>query len=189
MMLTGFLLLPSCRYARELSTLRKCEFRLSEVDKYVLAGIRMDEINSYSDLNFMQLGKITNSMAQGKLPLCFTINIEAMNPNPTPASLNKLEYIAFIDDIRIAEGAITERIDIDPSGGSAIIPIAVTTNLLDAFEKASLKALFNLVLNLMDAGKTPSRISLRIKPTISVAGKDIVYPSYIKIKTEFSSRE
>ena len=189
MLLTGLFLLSSCRYVRELSTLRNCEYRLSEIDNYVLSGIRMDEIQSYNDLNFAQLGKISSNMVQGNLPLSFIVNIEAMNPNPTPASLNKLEYVAFIDDLQIAEGALTEKIDIAPSGGIAVIPLTVTTNLLDAFKKESLQALFNLVMNLSDAGKIPTRISLKIKPTITIAGKDVVYPAYIKVKTEFSSGE
>ncbi len=187
--LTALLLLTSCRYIRELSTLRKCEFRLSEIYNYVLSGIRMDEIQSYNDLNLAQLGKISSGMLTGNLPLSFIVNIEALNPNPSPASLNKLEYIAYIDDLQIAEGALTEKIEITPSGGIAVIPLTVTTNLLDAFKKESLQALFNLVLNLSDAGKAPTRISLKIKPTITIAGKDVLYPAYIRVKTEYSSGE
>jgi len=187
--LIALLLMSSCRYLRELSTLRKCEFRLSEINNYVLSGIRMDELQSYNDLNFAQIGKISANMIRGDLPLSFIVNIEVMNPNPNPASLNKLEYIAFIDDLQIAEGSLTEKIEIAPSGGTAVIPMTLTTNLLDAFKKESLQALFNLVMNLSDAGKTPTRISLKIKPTINIAGKDILYPAYIRVKTEYSSGE
>ena len=189
MVLAAVLLVTSCRYARELSTLRKCEFRLSGVDNYVFSGIRMDEIQSYNDLNIGQLGKITAGMMKGNLPLSFIVHIEALNPNPHNASLNKLDYIAFIDDVQIAEGSVTEKTVIAPSGGMSLIPLTVNTNLLDAFSKESLQALFNLVLNLSDAGKTPTRIIIKIKPTISIAGKDIVYPAYIRVKTEYSSGE
>jgi len=189
LVLSGILLLSSCRYMRELSTLRKCEFRLTEIDNYVFSSISMNEIQSYNDLSFTQLGKFTSGMVKGDLPLSFVVNIEAMNPNPTPASLNKLEYIAFIDDFQIAEGALSQKITIDPSGGIAVIPLTVTTNLLDAFKKESLQALFNLVLNLSDAGKIPTRITVKIKPTLTIAGKDVMYPAYIKVKTEFSSGE
>ena len=169
-----------------MATLRKCDFRLSGLEHFVVAGIRMDGIDSYADLNFIQLGILASGMAKGDLPMDFTADIEVLNPNPAPASLNKLEYIAFIDDVRIAEGYLDKRVDIPPSGGSAVIPLAVSVNLAAMFRKESLNALFNLVLNLSDAGGKPTRFSLKIRPTISVAGREIVYPGYIRISAEFS---
>jgi LEA14-like dessication related protein len=172
---------------KELSSLSKCEFRLSDVDSFILTGIYLDDINTYSDLNIIQIGVITRAMADRNLPLSFTMNIETRNPNAVPAALNKLEYITVLDDTEIARGVLNERVYIPPSGGISVIPLRVTMNLADLFSKESLVALFNLALNLSDAGGRPSRISLKIKPYIKAGKKDLIYPGYINVKTEFTS--
>ena len=147
----------------------------------------MDDIQSLDELNFIQLSRITSDVLTGDVPLGFTVNLMAVNPNPTPASLHKMEYIAFIDDLQIATGTLTERIEIAASGGTAVIPLGVTANLMDVFKTESLQVLINFVLNLMGSGDQPTRISLKIKPTISIAGKDISSPVYITVKTAITS--
>lgn len=184
---TVLLMLCSCGSIRELSTLRKCEFRLAGLEHFEVSGIRTEELSDYADLNLIQLGRLTAGMAGGDLPLNFTANIEVRNPNPAPAALNRLEYIAFIDDARIAGGSLDERVEIPPSGGSAVIPLNVSVNLAGIFSKESLNALFNLVLNLADAGDKPSRFILKVKPAVTVAGRDLNYPGSIRLSNEFIS--
>lgn len=180
--------LSSCRYLRELSSLSKCDFQLSEVDSFIFAGISLDEIDSYNDLKIIQIGKITKALADDNLPLSFRLHVAVSNPNPVPAAVNMIEYIVFIDDIEIAQGALTTRVDIPPHGISDI-PLGVTFNLPDVFKKESLLALFNLALNLSDYGDRPTRISLKIKPSIKAGKKDLIYPGYINVKTEVASTE
>jgi LEA14-like dessication related protein len=176
----------SCSYLRELSSLSKCAFQLSEVDSFIFAGIPLDEIDSYSDLKIIQIGKITKAFADGALPLSFRIHVAASNPNSVTAAVNKIDYIAYIDEIEIAKGALNERVDVKPHGTSDI-PLGVTLNLAEVFKKESMLALFNLALNLSDYGSRPTRISLKIKPYIKAGNKDLEYPGYINVKTDISS--
>jgi len=185
-MITLFLSLCSCRNLRELSSLSTCTFKLSGADSFILDGIPLAEIKRYSDLKIIQIGRITQSLANGNLPFSFKLHISASNPNRITAAVNKIEYIAFIDENEIARGALSERIDIPPHGISDIL-LGVTLNLPDVFKKESLLAMFNLALNLSDSGTRPTRISLKIKPYIRAGKKDLIYPGYINVKTEVSS--
>lgn len=181
------LIVVSCSYLGKLHTLSKCEFRVTTLDQPVIANIDIQNIKSFADLKMLETGQITRSILKGKLPLSFILNVEVRNPNSRSAALNKLEYIAFIDDIQIATGSVEKYIEIESDGGISTIPIKVVTDIMEVLKKDAIEALFNFSLNLADTGNRPTRVSLKIKPYITVGGKDLVYPGYIKVKREFSS--
>ncbi len=177
----------SCSFLKEVSTLGKCEFRTTTLENPELAGIDVSRIHDFSDIGFADMAIISASILNGELPLAFTLNIEAKNPNPATAALNKLEYMAFIDDVQIASGALDQRIEIPANGGIATIPLRLNTDLIDILSRDSRQALVNFGLNLADAGKRPTRVSVKVKPTILVGAMHINYPGYFTVKYEFSS--
>jgi LEA14-like dessication related protein len=183
------ILLNSCSLLQEISTLGKCEFRVTTLDNPELAGVDVSRIQSYSDLGIANLAIMTSSIMRGELPLTFTLNVEAKNPNPATAALNKLEYMAFIDDVQIASGALNQRIEIPANGGIATIPLQLHTDLIEILKKDSRQALVNFGLNLADAGNRPTRVSLKVKPTVLVGALEINYPGYFTVKYDFSSGE
>jgi LEA14-like dessication related protein len=132
---------------------------------------------------------LTTSIMKGELPLTFTLNVEARNPNPAMATLNRLEYLAFIDEVQVASGSLDRRIEIPAGGSTAIIPLQLRTDLIEILSKDSRQALVNFGLNLADAGNRPTRVSLKIKPTILVGVAEINYPGYFTVKYDFSSGE
>lgn len=182
-------LLHSCSFLKEITTLGKCEFRVTTLENPELAGVDISNIHGFSDINFVNMGIITASVMQGVLPLDFTLNLETKNPNPATAALNKLEYIAYIDDVQIASGTLNQRIEIPANGGVKTIPLRLHTDLIEILKKDSRQALINFGLNLADAGNRPTRVSLKVKPTILVGTMEIVYPGYFTLKYEFASGE
>ena len=182
-------MLSSCSFLKEIATLGKCEFRVTTLENPTLAGVDVSDINSFGDFGFADMGIFTASIMKGILPLDFTLNIEARNPNPATAAMNRLEYIALIDDVQIASGAMDQRIEIPSSGGIATIPLRLTTDLIEILKKDSRQALVNFGLNLADAGNRPTRVSIKVKPTILVGGIEIVYPGYFDVHYDFSSGE
>ena len=189
LILAGMLFLPpSCAYLKELSALKQCEFRYGTLENPVLAGVNIQNLKKVEDFSLKDMGQVAQSIFQGKLPLAFTIYVEVQNPNAEIASVNKLEYVAFIDEARIAEGDVNKRIEI-PARGIASVPIEIQTDIIEILHKEPRNALINFALNLADASKKPTRVSLKIKPYIRIGEKDIVYPGYIKIKNEFGAEE
>ena len=176
----------SCAYIKELSALKQCEFRYGTLENPVLAGIDIEELNNIEDLKMRDMGQIAQSIFTGKLPLSFTIYLDVKNPNPDMASMNTLEYIAYIDESKIAEGEINERIEI-PAKGVASVPIFIQTDIIEILHKEPRNALINFALNLTDSSKKPTRVGMKIKPHIRIGEKDLVYPGYISIKHEFGT--
>lgn len=179
--------LVSCRSIREVRRLTKCEFKLGSLEKPVLAGIKVYEKESFSDLGLKDVALITASVSKGELPLEFILNIDVKNPNKKMAAINKIEWIIYIDEIEVCAGILEERIEVPPNDGTATIPLHIKTNLKEVTTFKSAKSLVNFGLNLADASNKPTRVSLKIKPSIRIGNKQISSPGFIKVKKEFSS--
>lgn len=177
----------SCNFLKEISALGKCEFRVTTLDDPEIAGVDVSQIRSFTDLSFVDMGIISASFLKGDLPLSFTLNVEVRNPNPATAALNGLEYLAFIDDVEVASGQLDRRVEIPANGGVTSIPLRLNTDLIDIMKKDSRQALVNFGLNLADAGNRPTRVSIKVKPTILVGAMEINYPGYFTVKHDFTS--
>jgi hypothetical protein len=174
--------------ARQVAMLSKCEFKLSSVDQLRLAGVNIQQVKKLSDLNMMDAAKITAAaMSGGSLPLNFTLNVEARNPNATAAGMTKLDWILFIDDIQMVSGVNEQRVQIPGNGGTGMLPLTIGIDLKEALKGKSGDAIANFGLNLAGAGNKPTRITLKAKPTIMVGSQYISYPGYLTIQNEFTS--
>jgi LEA14-like dessication related protein len=174
--------------ARQVTMLTKCEFKLSSVEQLRLAGVNIQHVKKLSDLNMMDAAKITAAaMSGGSLPLNFTLNVEARNPNATAAGMTKLDWILFIDDIQMVSGVNEQRVQIPGNGGTGMLPLTIGIDLKEALKGKSGDAIANFGLNLAGAGNKPTRITLKAKPTIMVGSQYISYPGYLTIQNEFTS--
>ena len=173
--------------ASELSRLSKCEFRLKNVQDPTLAGIGISNIDSVDDLGLMDYARITSAIASNDLPLSFLLNVESRNPNTKVAAMNRMSWILYIDDIEMTSGMVDQRVEIPANGGSSTIPVNINVNLMDALQGESGEALLNFGFNIAGSGEKPTRILMKLKPTIYVGSNEIEYPGYINVKTEFTS--
>lgn len=172
---------------KEIKAFTRCSFRLVDVSDAVLAGVDIQDVNSFSDLSFSEAGKISMKALSGELPLEFTVNIEVENPNPEKASINALYWILYIDDMEVTKGKLTEKLNIPPDGGRAMMPVPVQIDLWEVFTGESSEAVMNFAMNLTGSGGYTSRVKLKIKPSIFIAMKKINYPGFFTIEEEFVS--
>lgn len=189
--LSTIFVLSSCdvlQQASQISNLSKCEFRLESVQQLNLAGINVQNIKNISDLNMMDAGRLAMAVSTQQLPLDFTLNIEAKNPNTASAGMTKIDWILLIDDIEMTQGILDKQVSIPANNGTTIIPMQMHIDLKKALSGKSADAVINFGLNLAGAGNKPTRFTLRMKPTITVSGFPITYPGYLSIKTEYSSK-
>jgi len=173
--------------AGQMATLTKCEFRLQSVNQLTLAGINVQSIKKFSDLSLIDAGKITASLASGTLPLSFTLNMEAKNPNRATAGITKIDWILLIDGIEMTRGLVEQQVTIPPNNGISVIPVKMNLDLKKALSGQSADAILNFGLNLAGVGNTPTRFTMKLQPTLNVASVPVTYPGYITIGTNFSS--
>ena len=172
--------------SKEMKTFTKCMFRLVDVQDVVLAGVDVQDVQSFSDLSFTEASALSMSALTGKLPLGLTVNIEIKNPNPEQASMTDMYWILLVDDIEITEGKVGQKVVVPP-GGSTIMPVDVQVDLFKIMTGESADAVMNFGLNLAGSGNAPSRVKLKIKPYINIAMTRIKYPGFFTIEEEFVS--
>ena len=68
-----------------------------------------------------------------------------------------------------------------------MIPIRIQTDLFQYLEGDNPRTMLNFGLNLVDAGGQPTRLSMKIKPSVYVSGQMIAYPDYFTITQVFKS--
>lgn len=184
---TTVLLLNSCSILNEMIAFTKCEFRLHSLQDPEACGIHLSQKSSWSDFSFMEGQAVASQLLQKKLPFEITVNVEAKNPGTTMAAVNSIQWIAFIDDLKVAQGTLSERVEIQPSGGISKIPIQVKADLFDYLEGDNPRAMLNFALNMLNASDQSSQLSLKIKPSVLIGTQEVQYPDYFTITKEFKS--
>jgi LEA14-like dessication related protein len=144
-------------------------------------------VQAFTDLTFMDGQRVVANILQKKFPFGITANVEVKNPGLVSAAVNSIEWIAFIDDIQISTGTIDQRIEIPGNGGTSIIPIRIETDLFEYLKGDNPKTMLNFGLNLIDAGGQPTRLSMKIKPSVYVGTQMLTYPDYFTITKDFKS--
>lgn len=175
----------SCRQIKELQSFAKCDFRLATVENTTLAGVNVQQVRSIRDLNFAQAAKITQSYAGGSLPLNLVVNLQVKNPNATTAAMNSVDWIMLIDDKEIVDGTLNERIQIEPNGGVSTLPIRISADLRKILNSMPADEAVNMGLGLTGNGDKPTRITLKVKPSIMVGQTVVKYPGFIRVNQEF----
>jgi hypothetical protein len=113
--------------------------------------------------------------------------VEVRNPGTSTAAVNSIEWQAFIDDLEVAAGVVDQRVEVSPSGGLAIVPLKIHADLINYLEGENPQAMMNFAMNLLGVGDQPSRIRMKIRPSVLIAGQNIAYPGFFTITQEFSS--
>ncbi len=170
--------------AQQVGNLINCTFNLKTVEGLNLAGVNVQNIQSMNTLNVMDAAQLTSALLGNSLPLTFTLNVDAKNPNSTPAGMSQLDWILMIDDIEMTHGLLNKKITIPANNGKTTIPIQMSIDLKKAIKNQSGNALLNFAMNLAGAGNKPTRFALKVKPTISVNGYSLSYPAYLTIKAQ-----
>lgn len=182
--------LISCKVmeqANEMRTFAKCEFRVKNLEEVYLAGVDVTYVDQFSDLDFSQATTISMQAMKGKMPLNFKLNVEVRNPNDEKASMNRFLWDLYIDDELITKGKVVKDLKVPAGGGIAVLPVQVDLDLFDVLSGESSDAVLNFAMNLAGDGAYPSRVKLRVKPTIYIAMTEVKYPGFFTIEEEFVS--
>ena len=175
----------NCGQLKEMKAFSKCQFRYQKITNIELSNVDIQQKTSIEELGFLSIAKFIQGLSNGNVPLSLTYNIEIKNPNNHLASINNLEWIAFIDGKKLVEGVIKERFEI-PAKQTAIMPLNIKVNLLDVLSKDIGKSALNYAFNLVDKNNQPTRLTLKVKPSIMLGKTLLKYPSYLKIEKEFN---
>lgn len=177
-----------CSVYETFMNIARLKFKLGQTNNFLLCGVQISNKSKLSDFKAMDLLNISSSFAQGSLPVSFTLNIEANNPNDgkggypkTNASIKSFPWRLLIDNKETISGNISSPVSIPGTGETEIFPLQINMDLVPFFKEKSYESLVNLVLNIGGYGRSSSKITLYAKPSVSTSLGTINYPEELKI--------
>ena len=186
--LVAFVLsMGSCKLMNEVTAFAKCKFEFEKLENVKLAAIDIEKTNSITSLGLTDIGKITKAVLNKELMLDMNAVLKITNPNAQNAALNRTDWILMIDDVEITRGTTNQRVEI-PAKSSSYMPIHTAFNLMEVFSGKSKEAMFSLARNIAGVGDTPSRVVLKVKPSLDVAGVVVPYPGYIDLERNIGKK-
>lgn len=182
------LAVTGCSVFQAITNVSRLKFKINSVAGFKLAGINIENKKKISDFASVDALKLSAGFINGKLPVQFTIYVDAKNPNNgtggyprTDVTLESFPYKLYIDDKETISGDITSNVMIPGVGESSIIELNVRLDLIDFFKDQGYDRIINLALALGGKNGSTSRIKLKAKPIISTPFGSIPYPGEITI--------
>ncbi len=179
----------SCNVMKEIqnavTNLSRCQFKLANINNFSLAGV---SLTGKSGISVMDGITLAAAFARGQLPASFTVNVAAVNPNDgtggspkSAATLTSFAWTLLIDNATTINGDISSPITIPGTGQESIIPLRMSLDLVKFFKDKGYDSIINLALALGGANSSPSRLTLRARPTVKTDFGPITYPGEIDI--------
>ncbi|MBL7714691.1 MAG: hypothetical protein JNL01_04430 [Bdellovibrionales bacterium] len=184
-------LLSGCNVAKQMGAAKafsECQFRVKGIEQVVLGPERGNFVSArpYADIPTWELLK--NLVGSDPYFLMFQIRIEARNPNAIEASMNRLEWILLFQEREMARGIVKDKIHIPPGPVSITdFTVNIEMNVREVLSGDTAKGLAQMVGTLTGFSEEDSSITVRVKPTLVIAGMDYTVADYINVKAKFSA--
>ncbi|GAB3703730.1 hypothetical protein GCM10027592_34160 [Spirosoma flavus] len=187
------LLFSRCGVNKQISqakALGDCRYNIVSADSVYLAGIDIREFRKLEDLNVARFPRLATGLLTRNVPLDARINLDITNNTNKLAGINQLEYRVLLAGQELFNGFLNQRIEVQPGGGKTRVPIKLNTNAYQLITDAKTRDAFTqLVQNLSGSSNSqPSKLTIKIKPTLSLGSKAINYPGYITIDQEVTNK-
>lgn len=169
-----------CQTLREVSQLRNVNFSIDRVADARLAGIDVNKFRNYEDIGARDMLRLSAAIADGEMPLEFTLHLDAQNPaeNNVDARLTQMDWTLLLEDKETIAGVFDREVVL-PSGETTDIPIEMDLDLVRFFDD-NLRELVNLALAIDGDGEA-TNVKLRARPTIKTVLGPIQYPGEITV--------
>ena len=174
-------------FSKTMTNLSRTKFKLDSVNGFHLAGVPLD---NKSNIGIMDGAKLLAAYSRNELPASFTLNVAALNPNDgtggtTQASstLTSFSWTLILDNTLTVKGDIPQPIVIPGTGQQTSIPLQINLDLVKFFKDKGYgyDSIVNLALAIGGANRSPSRITLCVKPTVQTDYGPISYPNEIDV--------
>lgn len=168
-----------------MTNLAQLKFKLAGVSDFQLAGVKLA---GRSSLNLTDGASLLAAFQRGALPASFTVQVAAINPNAASsgsrspsATIAGLNWTLLIDNISTINGDLQAPVTIPAGGEQVLIPLRMNLDLVQFFKDKGYDHIVKLALALGGASGSPTRLTLRAKPTVTTQFGQITYPSDIDI--------
>lgn len=178
----------SCSVWQTMQNLGRLKFKLGAVNQFTFNGVNISNKSKLGDFSAMEILSISSAVANGRLPVSFTLYIDAKNPNDgtggypsTNVSLASFPWRLLIDDKETISGNIGQPVQVPGTGETSVIPLQMNLDLMTFFKDKGYESLINLALNLGGRGGSSSKLTMYAKPVVKTSIGNISYPNELRI--------
>ena len=178
------LLFASCSFlqgilgqAQAIANLANCTYTLTNVNNVSVAGVNLKKITN-GQVNAADVITLSAALLQKKLPLSMDVNVNVKNPTNYDARLSTMDWALDIENTQFATGMVNQNRTIAAKKNTTV-PLAVGTDLYSLFSKNGIESVKKFAGSFKNDG-TSSKVALRIRPHVNVAGMDMP-TSYITL--------
>ena len=179
-----------------LSTLQRCEFRMSGIREAKLAGVPIGDKRSIGDFRPFSDGiTLLQAYRNNQFDLELVADVEVRNPNTgnngtrkTDAVISHIDARLLIDEKQTAVADIVNPLTVPSTGESVIVPVRVRIDVLAFYREKGYDDVLSFLLGIAGAEAKKGRIALDIQPTVETPLGRMKYPQRIRlIDKEFRS--
>ncbi len=174
-------LLAACATVRGVLALRHVSFDLDRAADVRLAGVRLDDVRSFTSLDIRDGARLATAVARGQVPLAFNLWVRGENPadNRVTARLVRMSWTLFLNGRETISGTVDTAHTFAP-GSPTTFAVPIELELLRFFRYNARDA-FELARGLTGAGGAATQIQLRAVPVLDTPLGPIRYPEPITI--------
>ncbi|MBQ5403025.1 MAG: LEA type 2 family protein [Bacteroidales bacterium] len=173
-------LLAGCDVLKSTNSLKSCKFAMKNVTDVSVAGINLTNKSKFSDISTTDVLKLGAAYLTKSFPLTFNVNVNVTNPNPTTAKLAGLDYIVWIDDVKMTSGSMNQSLTV-AQNETAVMPLNFSIDLLEILKGQSKDKILSFGCGLATGNPDVSRVKVSFKPAFNIGGSIIKSPTYITI--------
>lgn len=180
------LVMVSCDVAQSLLgtySLTQCEYKYDSISNLSLGGVNLSSDNLVNSAL-----ALTSLFTKSSIPLQFTLNLDVKNPGVQTALLNGLQYMLEIDGLEMTTGSIDSKLQV-ASGETGKLPVNLNFDLKKAMSGKSADAIKNLALNFVGIGSDATKVTFKLKPSLTVGGQQLQSPSYIPVSFSYGGKK
>lgn len=155
--------LVGCNSVTGLKNFADCKFKFNSVSNVKLADIDLTNKKSYSNFKLTDLATLGVAYAKKELMLDMNVNMVVNNPNEQPAQLDGMDFILWIDDEKMLDGTMNQKVKIE-AGEDAVVSLPISMNLYESIKDKKINAMAEFALGLATNKADNSRVKVSVKP-------------------------
>ena len=176
------------KQAQQIAALEKCTYKLVSAEQVTIGGTNITNLVNLENLNIASLPGLALGLLTQDVPLKAKLNLEIKNPTTTAAAINDFEYKVLVNNQELATGLVNQLVDVQP-GGTTVVPVDVNLNAYRFISnKKVMQELATFFQSRTDSVERKGLLTLKIRPSIKVAGALVKYPGFFTIDKEISSK-
>jgi hypothetical protein len=187
-LLLGTFIISGCAVLKTLTNVSRLQFKLDNVNSFKVDGISISNKSKISDFGTFEIINLTSKLASGKMPVSFTVNVAAKNPNDgtgghaaSDVSLKSFAWDLYLNDKKTISGNIDRPVNVPGVGEATVIPLTVEMDLFQFFGNGGINEILNLALKLGGKESAATNVKLVAQPVLGTMIGDLTYPEPITI--------